>query len=133
MSVLLDTHVWVWWLTKSLRLKARERNALNELASRRELSVAAISLWELQMLHQKGRLELPMAFRDWIEQAADPANVTVLPLDVPTILTLDAMPSRFRGDPADRLIVATARARRLLVATRDARIRRSRLVRLWRP
>ena len=132
MTVLLDTHVWVWWLTRSPRLKARERNALNELAARRELSIAAISLWEVQMLHQKGRLELPIAFRDWIEQAADPANVTVLPLDVPTILTLDAMPSTFRGDPADRLLVATARSRQLAVATSDVRIRRSRLVRLWK-
>jgi PIN domain nuclease of toxin-antitoxin system len=71
-SVLLDTHVWVWWLTRSPRLKARERNALNELAARRELSVAAISLWEVQMLNQKGRLELPIAFS---ELTRDPASL----------------------------------------------------------
>ena len=133
MSVLLDTHVWVWWLTPRSPLSRRERDALDSLAARHELSLSAISLWEAQMLHAKGRLDIPLAFADWLEQAADERMLTVLPLDTAVILELDALPRSFHGDPADRLIAATARSRRLPLATHDAAIRRSRAVSLWRP
>ena len=133
MNVLLDTHFWVWWLTPRSPLSARERAALDEAAGRRELAISAVSLWEVQMLHAKRKLELPLAFGDWLEQAADERMLTVLPLDVPVILALDALPRSFHGDPADRLIVATARARALPIATRDAQIRKSRAAALWNP
>ena len=133
MSVLLDTHVWVWWLTPRSPLARGERNALDALGERREVCLSAISLWEAQMLHHKGRLELPLAFADWIEQAADDRMLSVVPLDTQVILALDSLPASFQGDPADRLIVATARSRRLPLATHDATIRRSRTVTLWKP
>ena len=132
MSVLLDTHVWVWWLTPRSPLSRREREALDSLAAGRELNLSAISLWEAQMLHAKGRLDIPHAFPDWLEQAADERMLTVLPLDTAAILALDSLPRSFHGDPADRLIVATARSRRLPLATHDAAIRRSRTVTLWK-
>ena len=132
MSVLLDTHVWVWWLTPRSPLSRRERDALDSLAAQRELRLPAISLWEAQMLHDKGRLDIPLAFADWIEQAADERVISVLPLDTAVILALDSLPRSFHGDPADRLIVATARSRRIPLATHDAAIRRSRVVPLWK-
>jgi len=132
LSVLLDTHVWVWWLTPRSPLTRRERDALDSLAAQRELGLSAISLWEAQMLHAKGRLDIPLAFADWIEQAADERVITVLQLDTAVILALDSLPRSFHGDPADRLIVATARSRRMPLATHDAAIRRSRVVPLWK-
>jgi len=133
LSVLLDTHFWVWWLTPRSALSSRERAALDACAGRRELFLSAISLWEAQMLHAKGRLELPIAFADWLEQAADERMLTIVPVDVAVIVALDSLPRSFHGDPADRLIVATARARTLPLATRDATIRRSRAVPIWKP
>ena len=133
MSVLLDTHVWVWWLTPGSPLTRTERAALDAVAERREVCLAAISLWEAQMLHAKRRLELPLPFSDWLARAADSRIVSVIPLGVETVLALDSLPGSFHGDPADRLIVATARAHALLLATRDTTIRRSRIVRLWKP
>jgi PIN domain nuclease of toxin-antitoxin system len=131
--MLLDTHIWVWWLTPESPLTDSERGALDAAAERRELFLAAISLWEAQMLHAKRRLPLPVPFPAWLRQAADERMLTVLPLDVQTVIALDSLPASFHGDPADRLIVATARAHRLPLATRDASIRRSRSVRLWSP
>lgn len=132
MTVLLDTHVWVWWLTPRSPLSRRERDALDALAERRDVCLSAISLWEAQMLHRKGRLEVPFSFADWLEQATDERMLRVLPLDAQVVLALDALPASFHGDPADRLIVATARAHSLPLATRDAAIRRSRAVPLWK-
>ena len=133
MSVLLDTHVWVWWLTPDARLPAVERAALDVMAARRELRLSAISMWEAQVLHAKGRLSLPLAFSDWLVRATADDVVRVLPLDLDVVLALDELPASFHGDPADRLIVATARAHALPLATHDSTIRRSRAARLWRP
>lgn len=133
MNVLLDTHVWVWWLTRDEALSARERVALNDGALRGEVRLSAISLWEVQMLHAKNRLELPAPFADWLREAASPEVLAVLPLDVDVALALDGLPGSFHGDPADRVIAATARAHALPLATHDTAIRRSRAVRLWKP
>ena len=133
MSVLLDTHVWIWWLSPDSPLSAGERAALDAEAERRELFLSAVSLWEAQMLHAKRRLELPLPFADWVEEAAEQDVITVVPLDVAVVVALEALPVGFHGDPADRLIVATARSRRLPLATRDRTIRRSHTVALWKP
>ena len=85
------------------------------------------------MVHARKRLALPPPLADWLRRAASPAVVTVLPIDVPVIVVIDSLPRRFQGDPADRLIVATARTHRLALATRDLRIRASRTVSLWKP
>lgn len=133
MKALLDTHIWVWWLTADSGLTARERAALDSAAVTGDLYLSAISLWEAQMLHAKGRLELPLAFPHWLRRAAAPPMVTVLSLDIAVISALDNLPASFHGDPADRLIVATARTHQLPLATHDVRIRRSRTARLWKP
>jgi PIN domain nuclease of toxin-antitoxin system len=133
LKALLDTHIWVWWLTGDPALTTRERTALDTAATAGELYLAAISLWEAQMLHARKRLALPLPFADWLPRAAAPAVVTVLPLDVPVVVGLDKLPGRFHGDPADRLIVSTAKTHRLPLATRDLRIRASRTVPLWKP
>lgn len=83
------------------------------------------------MLHSKRRLKLSMPFARWLREAAAPDVVKIAPLDVEVVLAVNALPERFHGDPADRLIVATARALDVALATHDHNIRRSRLVRLW--
>ncbi len=92
MRVLLDTHMWVWWLTPDSPLSSAERAALDAEAARRELFLSAISLWETQVLHAKQRLELPLPFADWLARAADERVITVLPLSVEVVFALDALP-----------------------------------------
>lgn len=133
MRALLDTHIWVWWLTGDPALTVRKRDTLDTAANAGGLYLAAISLWETQMLHDRGRLLLPLPLPDWLRRAAAPPVVTVLPLDIEVITALASLPARFHGDPADRMIVATARAHGLALATHDARIRASRTVRVWKP
>lgn len=133
MTVLLDTHFWIWWMIGQEALTTTERAALGAAAESGQLALSAISLWEAQMLHARGRLRLDMPFAAWLLQAASAAVVQLVPLDVGVVLALNDLPAAFHGDPADRIIVATARARDVPLATRDRGIRRSRAVRLWTP
>jgi PIN domain nuclease of toxin-antitoxin system len=132
--VLLDTHVWLWWLLGQPELAVAERKALDALAAAgTPPGISAISLWEAQMLADKGRLRIESPLTHWLPTAAASESVRLLPVDVAVILALDDLPSGFHGDPADRIIVATARAHGLPLATRDSNIRRSRSVKLWKP
>ncbi len=85
------------------------------------------------MLHAKGRIELPLPFPVWLRRVTAPDMLMVLPLDTEAVIAVDGLPASFHGDPADRVVVATARAYDLPLATRDDAIRRSRLVRIWKP
>lgn len=133
-TILLDTHVWLWWLLGQPELSVAERYALDALAAAgTPPGLAAISLWEAQMLASKGRLQVDGPLGQWLPLAAAPETVSIMPLDVHVIVALDTLPTGFHGDPADRIIVATARTHDLPLATRDSNIRRSRTVKLWRP
>ena len=131
MRVLLDTHLWLWWLLGSPQLPMRERQAIDQSAQARQLRLAAISLWEAQMLQAKGRLQLDQPFEHWLRRAAAADVITVLPLDSEVVIRVNSLPADFHGDPADRLIVATALAQGLPLATFDGNIRRSQVVPLW--
>lgn len=133
MIVLLDTHFWIWWLTPKSPLKSAERNALDAAAEAGGVYLAAISLWEAQLLHSKHRLQLPLPFSDWLTRATESRVLTILPLDRDVVIAVDSLPARFYGDPADRLIVATARTHGIPLGTRDRAIRRSRTAKLWYP
>ena len=131
MKVLLDTHVWIWWLLGSERLSAPERRSMDRLAAAGGCGLSAMSLWEAQMLHSKGRLSLDRPFPSWLRLASAPGVVAVLPLDVDVVLTLDQLPQSFHGDPADRLIVATALSHGCPLATHDSAIRASGVAPIW--
>lgn len=70
---------------------------------------------------------------NWVSMAGDSQMIQLVPIDLPVILALEALPGSFHGDPADRLIVATVRAHALPLATHDAAVGRTRLVKGWKP
>lgn len=133
MKVILDTHIWVWWLLPGSPLPERERMALDRIASDNGILLPAICLWEVQMLHRKKRIELPVPFPTWLRRATAADMLNVLPLNADTVIAADDLPAGFHGDPADRMIVATARVHDLSLATHDDAIKKSRLVKIWRP
>jgi PIN domain nuclease of toxin-antitoxin system len=85
------------------------------------------------MLHRKKRIELPVPFPTLLRRATAADMLTILPLNADTVIAVNDLPASFHGDPADRIIVATARAHDLPLATHDEAIKKSRLVKLWKP
>jgi PIN domain nuclease of toxin-antitoxin system len=115
--ILLDTHIWVWWVHGDPRLTTGPRQVLadNEESG---LGVSVISCWEVAKLVEYGRLLLPCSTSEWIEQALAYPGVELLPLTPQIALESTELPGEFHRDPADQIIVATARllARPLLTA-----------------
>ena len=117
--IVLDTHVWVWRVSNSAKLSKRMRAKLEKA---RGLGVPAIACWEVAMLEAKRRLALAQPARVWIELALASPGISLLPLD-PEIAWLSMnLPGDFHGDPADRMIVATALHLGLPLATVDKQI-----------
>ena len=128
---LLDTHAWVWWIEQDPRLGARAIAVIDGFPADRRPYLCDISLWEVATLVERGRLQLDIALDEWLEAAAHPRSVQILPVTPRIAAEVARLPETFHRDPADRLIVATSRSRRLPLLTHDARIRESRLVSLW--
>jgi len=117
-TVLLDTHVVHWWSAEPKRVSASARKALEEAD---ELAVAAISWYELAWLAGHERIAVNVPIRSWLQGLATQLRtIGVTPAIADTAV---ALPSSFPGDPADRLIYATAIEHGLDLITKDQAIR----------
>jgi len=129
LPTLLDTHAWVWWVSGDRRLPASARRVIERDQSRDVLALSMISIWEVAKKVEKGQLRLDRPVADWIDQATAQRGLHLVELTTPIIVESCQLPQPFHGDPADQLIVATARARDFLVLTKDESIRRYQHVR----
>ncbi|MBK6717300.1 MAG: type II toxin-antitoxin system VapC family toxin [Burkholderiales bacterium] len=122
--LLIDTHVWLWLAQGAASKLAPAVQAELEAASQQgRLVLSIISVWEVALLHSKGRILLSMPLALWLERALASSGLTLLPLAQPTVM-VDActLPGEFHADPADRILVATARAENATLVTRDEKI-----------
>ena len=120
--ILLDTHIWVWWVHRDEHLPARLRTFIERHESA-TLGVSAISCWEIAKLAERGRLRLPMPTGDWLHAALAYPGVRLLDLTPDISVESCSLPGEFHADPGDQIIVATARHHRVGLVTLDARIR----------
>ena len=121
MNLLLDTHAWFWLLEEPERLPDRVRTLLSD-PDVYPVGLAAISLWEFAKLVEKGRIALAVGLREWVRQATDPSYVEIIPLDPDIAIESTMLPGDFHSDPADQLIVASARMRNATLLTADQQI-----------
>lgn len=119
--IVLDTHVWLWWVHGSDRLPAKSQQRLRE-SEAEGLGVSLISCWEIAKLIEYDRIELPNPLEEWLEQALTYPGVVLLDLTIPIVLEATRLPGEFHRDPADQLIVATARVHEATLATADRKI-----------
>jgi PIN domain nuclease of toxin-antitoxin system len=125
MKFLLDTHIIIWWHEQSPRLSAAARRVISRARSGKgdPLLVADISLWEVANLYDLGRLQFSMALKPWLEHATAAPLVERIGISAEIAAEVTALPKGFQRDPADRLLVATARVLGATLVTADVRIR----------
>lgn len=121
MKYVLDTHAWFWGLTNPDQLPAKIRGVL-ENPRNAPFGLAAISLWELAKLVEKGRITLTIPLSEWINRALDPALMEILPLTPQVAVDSTTLPGNFHSDPADELIIATTRLHDATLITADRKI-----------
>lgn len=127
MKLLLDTHVLLWWFDSEPHLSAAQRKALGAATEQEPLCVSDITLWEIATLLQLRRIGLKLPLQSWLEAATAPPLVRRCRI-TPTIAgELSSVPATIR-DPADRLLVATARVLGATLVTQDRAIIASRAV-----
>lgn len=118
----LDTHAWIWWVSDPARLGKHARQIV-ERATR--LGVPAICCLEAATLAVRGRITFDRPALKWIHDALALPRVELLSLTPAVAVKAAGLPPTFPGDPADRLIVATALLEHAALVTKDDRIRRS--------
>ena len=120
--LLLDTHVWLWLVAGSRELSTETRHTIDHALASGTLRIAAISLWEIAMLASRGRIVLGKSIGLWLDEALADPGPTVDPLSPQIAIESSSLPEAFHPDPADRLIVATARVTNAKLMTRDRRV-----------
>jgi len=122
--VVLDTHVLLWWVGDSGQLSVAAKKAINSTISQgSEVIVSTISAWEVSMLINKNRLVLSMDVESWFDEVTQIDGVRFLPVDNEIGIKSTVLPGSFHSDPADRMIVATARALAVPLVTVDEKTR----------
>lgn len=123
MQTLLDTHAWVWWVTEDRRLSSRARAAIRVAQRAGGLAVSLMSVWEVAKKIEKRQLVLDRPLDQWLDQATTMPGLVVAELTRSVLVDSCNLPQSFPGDPADHIIVATARHYGATLVTKDRRIR----------
>jgi PIN domain nuclease of toxin-antitoxin system len=132
MTCLLDTHAWVWWNMSPARLSRAARRAIDSPEQCPEILLSAISVWEFCKLVEKGRLGISCDPEEWIALALQMPRLRLVPLTPRIACRSTMLPQPFHHDPADQIIVATAREENAAIITKDILIRGYRHVRtVW--
>jgi PIN domain nuclease of toxin-antitoxin system len=107
--IILDTHIWVWWAHASEQLTSPQAQII-EANETDVIGVSAISVWEVAKLVQYNRLELPCPLHEWFDKALSYPGIRLLELTPEIAIGSTQLPGEFHRDPADQIIVATARS-----------------------
>jgi len=123
--IVLDTHAWIWLINGDEQLRLSEALPLIERAAQfSNVKVSAISVWEVSMLEAKGRISFSIECLDWVKQALAAPGISLVPLTPEISVLSSRLPGEFHGDPADRIIVATALELSASLVTKDKKILR---------
>ncbi len=121
--IVLDTHALVWWVTADPTLSKKAKTAIERELAGGQIIVSAISAWEIAMLAEQEKLVLSMDVSNWLATVSEIEAVRFLPVDVEISTKSVRLPGDFHKDPADRMIVATARKLAAPLVTKDEKIR----------
>ena len=118
--IILDTHIWIWWVNESPRLTENQKQIIKENQVN-GLGISVISCWEVAKLVEKKRLILSIPVEEWLEKASTYPGIKILNLSIP-ILVESTQLIGFHNDPADQIIVATSKVKNSKLLTVDKKI-----------
>jgi PIN domain nuclease of toxin-antitoxin system len=123
MPTLLDTHAWLWWVSEDRRLSTKAKAKIAKSQRDEDLWLSLISIWELAKKIEKAQLVLDRPLDQWLDLATTMPGLHLAELTRPILVESCQLPQPFPGDPADQIIVATARHDEAVLVTKDHKIR----------
>ena len=121
--ILLDTHVLIWDALAPNRLSTQAQQAIVQANQQDGMLIADISLWEIAMLVQKGRIQVTTNCQSFINLLLQANKIRVIPISSQIATQAVQLPALINKDPADRLIVATALVEKAMLVTADSNLR----------
>ena len=119
MRYVLDTHTWIWWHMHPEKLSRKVRNLIGAPGRYEELLLSAISVWEFCKLLEKRRIGISCDPEEWMADALEMAKLRLVPLTPGLAYRATVLPGAPPTDPADQIIIATARDENATVITKD--------------
>lgn len=120
--ILLDTHAWVWWVSSPDLLSATAQKAIDDAVKKNSVFISSISSWEVALLVKQGRLELDRPVQEWIAATEMQDFCDFVPISNAVAIESVNLPEPLHRDPADRMIIATARIHRWELVTKDGKM-----------
>ena len=120
--IVLDTHVWVLFVSNPELLSKRAKRSLDTAMEEKGILISSISTWEVALLVAKKRLRLTLDLTDWIAKSEALPFITFIPVDNSVAIKSVNLPQPLHNDPADRIIIATAISMGALLITKDEKI-----------
>lgn len=121
-KVLFDTHIFIWYMLADLQLSLKFQKDIERLQTNHPILVSPMSIWEIGMLSQKGRISLEMDCLDWVEQALLDPGFELTQLTPQIAIQSSCLPGSLHGDPIDRILIATALNNHAVFVTCDEKI-----------
>ena len=122
MKYMLDTHTWIWWHMNPQKLSQKVKKIIADTNRYDEIILSAISPWEFSKLLENKKIGISCDPEDWINSALDMPKFRLVPLSPVLAYRSTVLPQPFHNDPADQIIVATAREENATILTKDERI-----------
>lgn len=119
--IVLDTHIWVWWVHGDAQLSSPQFKII-ETNESNTIGISAISCWEVAKLVEYKRIELPCSLTEWFEKAFNYPGIRLLELTPEIAIKSTQLPGKFHRDPADQIIVATALIHGCQLITSDSKL-----------
>jgi len=120
--IVLDTHVWVLFVSNPELLSKRAKRSLDTAMEEKGVVISSISTWEVALLVAKKRLQLTLSVTDWIAKSEALPFITFIPVDNSVAIKSVNLPQPLHDDPADRIIIATAISMGVPLVTKDKKL-----------
>lgn len=120
--IVLDTHIWIWYIDRPDLLSQNALQAIEKAKQNDSVYISSISSWEIYMLEKKGRLKFKITASLWIEKCERLSFFRFVPVDNGIVKMAVELNEMLHSDPADRIIIATAKSLGIPLVTKDEKI-----------